>query len=153
MQMHPRPVLTIPGMMAPAIVAVLFIAACSLIKEPGRRNFSAIMLAGAGAAYLNGGLGGWEFAFCPVIACLAYWGLKDYRFIGAGWILHTAWDVVHHLYGNPIVPFVATSSAGCAICDLVLAIWYFRGAPSIDKWFRGMPVSGLAAGRGGPAQG
>jgi Family of unknown function (DUF6010) len=39
------------------------------------------------------------------------------------------WDVVHHLYGNPIVPFAPLSSAGCAVCDLVLAGWYFAGAP------------------------
>jgi len=135
MLLHENPPLTIPEMLSPLIVAVVFIAACSLLKEPSRRNLSAIMIAGAGAAYLNGGLMGWEFAFCALITVLAYWGLKDYRFIGAGWALHTAWDVVHHLYGNPIVPFVPASSAGCAICDSVLAVWYFRGAPSIFTWF------------------
>ena len=132
---HSKPALTIPQLASPMIVALAFIAACSIFKEPSRRNFSAIVVAGAGAAYLNGGLGGWEFAFCAVITCLAYWGLKDYRFIGAAWALHTVWDVVHHLYGNPIVPFVPSSSAGCAICDIVLALWYFRGAPSFFTWF------------------
>jgi Family of unknown function (DUF6010) len=34
---------------------------------------------------------------------LAYWGLRDYRFIGIGWLLHTVWDVSHYLYGTPIV--------------------------------------------------
>jgi hypothetical protein len=67
---------------------------------------------------------------------VAYRGLSDYRFIGMGWLLHTAWDVVHHLYGNPIVSFVPGSSAGCAICDPVLALWYFRGAPSIYSWIK-----------------
>jgi Family of unknown function (DUF6010) len=131
MPIQVRPELSIPQIVAPLIVAVIFIAACSLLKEPNRRNFSAIMVAGAGAAYLNGGLLGWEFVFCAVMTCLAYWGLKNYRFIGAGWVLHTAWDVVHHVYGTPIVPFVPLSSAGCAICDLALALWYFRGAPSV----------------------
>jgi hypothetical protein len=108
---------------------------CSLFKEPNRRNFSALMIAGAGAAYLNGGLLGWEFAFCTVMTGVAYWGLKDYRLIGIGWLLHTAWDTVHHLYGTPIVPFVPLSSFGCAICDPALALWYFRGAPSVFTWF------------------
>lgn len=115
--------------------AVLFIAACSLLKEPGRRNFSALMIAGAGAAYLNGGLGWWEFAFCALMTFVAYRGFKDYRLIALGWLLHTGWDVLHHLYGNPIVPFVPSSSAQCAVCDVVLALWYFYGAPSIYSWF------------------
>lgn len=120
---------------SPLMVAAIFIALCSLLKEPSRRNFSAIMIAGAGAAYLNGGLGIWEFAFCSLLTFIAYRGLQDYRFIGAGWILHTVWDVVHHLYGTPIVPFVPTSSMGCAICDSALAVWYFFRAPSIyDVW-------------------
>jgi|SRR5579871_682168 len=136
MLISPKPPLTIPEMISPLIVAALFIAGCSLLKEPGRRNLSAILVAGAGAAYLNGGLMGWEFAFCAVIACLAYWGLQDYRFIGAAWALHSIWDVVHHLYGNPIVPFVPASSAGCAICDIGLALWYFHRAPSIFTLFR-----------------
>jgi hypothetical protein len=84
-----------------------------------------------GAAYLNGGLLGWEFAFCTVMTGVAYWGLKDYRLIGIGWLLHTAWDTVHHLYGTPIVPFVPLSSFGCAICDSAIALWYFQGAPSV----------------------
>jgi hypothetical protein len=92
------------------------------------------MLAGAGAAYLGGGLGAWEFGFCALMTFIAYRGLQDYRFVGAGWVLHTMWDVMHHLYGNPIVPFLAMSSAGCAICDLGLAVWYFAGAPSPYPW-------------------
>jgi hypothetical protein len=68
------------------------------------------------------------------VTFLAYRGLKSYPVIGVGWLLHTGWDVLHHLYGNPIVPFVATSSLGCAICDPVIAAWCFAGAPSIWKW-------------------
>ncbi len=101
------------------------------MKEPLRQRLSAILIAGAGSAYLSGGLGGWEFAACTCFTFLAYRGLTDYRFIGVAWFLHTCWDIVHHLYGNPIIPFAPSSSAGCAICDLVLAIWYFFGAHSV----------------------
>ena len=41
---------------------------------------------------------------------------------------------MHHLYGSPIVPFIPLSSAGCAICDLGLAAWYFADAPSPYRW-------------------
>jgi hypothetical protein len=47
--MHATIPLTTVQMISPLIVAVLFIAACSVLKEPARRNFSAIMIAGAGA--------------------------------------------------------------------------------------------------------
>ncbi len=105
------------------------ILCCSRISEPSRRNFNAIMIAGAGAAYLNGGLGIWEFAFTPVITFLAFKGLQDYCYIGAGWLMHTAWDLVHHRYGTPIVPFAPNSSAGRARSgDLVLALWCSRWA-------------------------
>jgi hypothetical protein len=115
----------------PVVVAVLFIAATSAFKEPQRRNFNAVVIAGAGAAYLNGGLGVWEFAFAAVVTYCAYKGLNSYRFIGLGWILHTGWDVMHYLYGNPIVPLVSTSSLGCAICDPFIAAWCLAGAPSV----------------------
>ena len=116
---------------APVVVATLFIIATSAFKEPQRRHFNAIMIAGAGAAYLNGGLGLWEFAFTALVTYCAYKGLHAYRFIGLGWLLHTGWDIMHHLCGNPIVPFVPTSSLGCAICDPIIAAWCFAGAPSV----------------------
>lgn len=125
--------LTLPLMISPILVAGVFILLCSLLPEPQRRHFSALMISGAGAAYLGGGLGGWEFAFCGLLLFMAYRGLNNYRYIAAAWVLHTVWDITHHLYGNPIVPFVPTSSAGCAICDLVLAAWYFLGAPSLFR--------------------
>jgi len=130
MILQSRPPLTPAHIVSPLLVAGGVILLCGLLREPARRKFSAILIAGAGAAYLGGGLGGWEFAFCALMTFVAYRGLADYRFIGAGWVLHTGWDVVHHLYGNPIVPFLPLSSAGCAICDLGLAAWYFAGAPS-----------------------
>jgi Family of unknown function (DUF6010) len=58
---------------APVVVAIIFIVGSSLIKEPNRRNFMAIMIAGAGAAYLSGGaLGKWEFAFTYALRCGAH---------------------------------------------------------------------------------
>ena len=134
--MHSAHTLTTAQWISPLFVALLWIALFSLLKEPARRNFSAIMIAGAGAAYLNGGFGPWEFVFCALITFLAYQGLRQYRWIGVAWLLHAAWDVAHHLYGNPIVPFAPVSSAGCAICDPVIAVWYLWGAPSFFSWSR-----------------
>jgi hypothetical protein len=122
--------------LGPIFVGILFVCACSLIREPNRRNFMAIMIAGAGAAYLNGGLGKWEFVFTTLLTYVAYRGLDSYNFIGVGWLLHTGWDVLHHFYGNPIVPFIPGSSLGCAICDPVIALWCFTGAPSVYHLFR-----------------
>ena len=141
MTLQHRPPLTPPLMISPLLVAGVFILLCGLLREPGRRQFSAIFIAGAGAAYLSGGLGVWEFGFCAVMTFVAYRGRSDYRFIGAGWVLHTGWDIVHHLYGNAIVPFLPMSSAGCAICDLGLAAWYFAGAPSPYPWAQSRPAS------------
>jgi hypothetical protein len=116
---------------AASAVAALWIAVFSLLREPVRHKLSAIMIAGAGAAYLSGGLGIWEFIACFAFTAVAYKGLASYRFVGIGWAMHTCWDLVHHYYGHPIIPFAPLSSAGCAVCDLWLAIWYFFGAKSI----------------------
>jgi hypothetical protein len=120
----------------PVAIAILYISACSLLDEPHRRHFNAVMIAGAGAAYFNGGFGLWEVGFTAILTYLAFKGLASYVFIGIGWLLHSGWDVMHHLYGNPILPLSPTSSLGCAICDPVIAIWCFAGAPSILDAFR-----------------
>ena len=121
----------IVDILGPVIVALVYISLSSLFKEPNRRSFNAIFIAGAGAAYLSGGFGIWEFVFLAIVTYCAYKGLRSYNFIGVGWLLHTGWDVLHHLYGNPIVPFVPESSFGCAITDPVIALWCFAGAPSV----------------------
>ena len=131
MQIQTTPAIQFVGVVMPIVIALLFIAAASALREPSRQKFMAIMMAGAGSAYLNGGLGIWEFAFTAVVTYCAYRGLTSYRWIGLGWILHSGWDVMHHLYGTPIIPFYATSSLGCAICDPVIAVWCFMGAPSV----------------------
>ena len=123
--------------LVPVIVALVYISLCSLFEEPNRRSFNAIFIAGAGAAYLSGGFGIWEFVFLAVVTYCAYRGLRSYSFIGVGWLLHTGWDVLHHVYGNPIVPFVPDSSFGCAITDPVIALWCFVGSPSVYDVVRG----------------
>jgi hypothetical protein len=45
------------GVIGPIVVALVYISLCSLFGEPSRQNLNAIMIAGAGAAYLNGGFG------------------------------------------------------------------------------------------------
>ena len=119
------------------IGGVVFVFAMSLVREPARQQFNAIFVAGAGAAYLNGGLGLWEFPFIAIAAAAAYLGLRSYRFIGVAWLLHTGWDVVHHLYANPIWPWQPSSSAGCAVFDAVIALWFLAGAPSVYSLSRG----------------
>jgi hypothetical protein len=136
MDTHVVPEFTVMHAIAAVVIAILYMLLSSLVKEPERQKLSAIILAGAGAAYLNGGLSGWELPFCAVMTFLAYKGLTHYFFLGVGWVCHTVWDIVHHLYANPIVPFSPSSSAGCAVCDAILALWFFLQAPSVFNWFR-----------------
>lgn len=49
-------------------------------------------------------------------------GLTSWTFIGIAWLVHTAADVVHHVKGDPIIPFAEHSSLGCAVCDPVIAL-------------------------------
>jgi hypothetical protein len=137
-QMHTHSIPEFTGINALAAVAIalIYIGLSSAVREPNRQKISAIIVAGAGSAYLSGGLGVWEFVFCTLITFLAFKGLTQYYFIGVAWLLHTGWDVLHHLYANPIVPFDPSSSAGYAVCDTMLAIWFFYGAPSLIDRFR-----------------
>ncbi|MEU4420148.1 DUF6010 family protein [Actinoplanes sp. NPDC024001] len=121
----------------PLLIGAAVVILSSLIPDRHRRPFSAILLAGAGAAYLSGGgLGIGEFLFTAVLTVVAYRGLTSWTFIGIGWLLHTVWDVVHHLRGEPIVPFAHDSSFGCAICDPVIALWCLAGGPSLSTMIR-----------------
>ena len=148
MTFQPRPDITWPQLIAPLIAAGVAILLLALIRAPARRRFSAILVGGAGAAYLSGGFGLLELPFCAVMTLVAYRGLTDNRFIGAGWVMHTMWDLAHHLFGHPILPFLPLSSFGCAICDLGLAAWYFADAPSPWPWVdrRGRLAKASAAG-------
>ena len=100
------------------------------MREPARRSFNAILVAGASAAYLSGGLGPWEVLYPAIASPAVYLGLRSYRFIGIAWLMHSAWDLVHHLWANPIWPFMPTSSFGCMIFDALIAVWFLAGAPS-----------------------
>jgi hypothetical protein len=112
---------------APLFVGVVYVFVVSLLREPARRRCNAIMVAGAGAAYLSSGsFGAWEFVFTAAIAYCAFRGLESYTWIGVAWLLHAAWDVLHYLRGAPIIPFLSHSSLGCAICDPVIAVWCLR---------------------------
>jgi hypothetical protein len=124
----------------PAIGAVLFVLSMSLVKEPARRRFNAVLAAGAGGVYLSGGFGAWELLYPALTVAIFYRGLESYRFIGLAWLMHSAWDVAHHLYGNPIWPFMATSSFGCMIFDATIAVWFLAGAPSLLARFESSPA-------------
>lgn len=137
MPAHVIPEFNIVNALGAMIIGGVYIILSSLIKEPNRQKFSAIMVSGAGAAYLSGGLGVWEFVFCGVITFLAFKGLTHYYYIGIAWLLHSGWDLLHHLYANPIVPFSPSSSAGCCVCDVVLAVWFLFGAPGVFDGLRG----------------
>lgn len=142
---HAPPFLTTDALAAVAVAGVLILL-FSLLREPGRRQFMAVFVGGAGGAYLSGGLGAWEFVFAGLMLFVAYRGLHSYAFIGVGWLLHTGWDVVHHFYGHPIVPFVPTSSGQCAVCDSLLAVWFFFQAPSVYEYLRRkLPATRLSA--------
>jgi hypothetical protein len=125
---------------APILIGILYTLVMSLLREPARRRLNAIMVAGAGAAYLSsGGFGAWELVFTASITYCAYRGLDSYVWLGIAWLLHAAWDVAHYLRGVPIIPFLSHSSLGCAICDPVIALWCLRGGPSLPglvrSWF------------------
>jgi hypothetical protein len=127
--MHTPP-LHLGDYVGPVVGALVFVVVMSLVKEPARRSFNAILVAGAGGVYLSGGFGLWELLFAATMLPVAYAGLRSYRFIGLGWLMHAGWDLAHHLYGNPIWPFMPTSSFGCMIFDALIAVWFLAGAPS-----------------------
>jgi hypothetical protein len=129
--MNPPPVIHTIDYLAPALAAAVFVVLMSFVKEPTRRTLNAVLVAGAAGVYLSGGFGPWELVY-PVIATpLAYFGLRSHRFIGGAWLLHAGWDIAHHYLGNPIWPFMPTSSFGCLIFDSLIAIWFLAGAPSV----------------------
>lgn len=129
--MYDAPPLHVMDWVGPAVGAVVFVLVMSLVKEPARRRFNAIFVAGASGVYLSGGFGPWELLYPAITAPVVYLGLRSHRCIGFAWLMHSGWDVAHHFWGNPIWPFMPTSSFGCMIFDLVIAIWFLAGAPSV----------------------
>ena len=54
--------------------------------------------------------------------------------------MHSGWDAIHHLYANPIWPFMPTSSFDCMVFDALIALRFFGGAPSalaLSRYLRG----------------
>jgi hypothetical protein len=128
--MHAPP-LHVMDYVGPVIGAAIFVLIMSLVREPVRRTFNAMLVAGVCGVYLNGGFGVWELLYPLIALPVAYRGLQSYRFIGLAWVMHSCSDLPHHLRGNPIWPFMPTSSFGCMIFDALIAIWFFAGAPSL----------------------
>jgi len=129
--MHSSPPLLVMDYVGPAAGAAIFVVIMSLVKEPARRSLNAVVAAGASGVYLSGGFGAWELLYPALTIPVVYLGLRSYRFIGLAWLIHSGWDLVHHFWGNPIWPFMPTSSFGCMIFDALLAVWCLAGAPSV----------------------
>jgi uncharacterized protein DUF6010 len=117
----------------PIVAAVAFIAAMGLVAEPSRRSLNAIIVAGASGVYLSGGFGPWELMYPAIATPIAFLGLRSYCFIGLTWLMHAGWDAAHHMWGNPIWPFMPSSAFGCLIFDAAIAPWFLAGAPSFLK--------------------
>lgn len=123
--------------LAPVGIGVAIVVCLSFVPSRHRRSFGVVFLAGAGGAYLSsGGLGFGDVLFTAVMTGVAFLGLRSDRWLGVGWLLHTAWDAVHAAKGSPILPMAPHSSAGCAVCDPVIALWYFADAPSVPDLLR-----------------
>jgi hypothetical protein len=131
--MHP-PSIVVMDIVGPAIAALVFVILMSLVRAPARKTINAMIVAGASGCYLSGGgFGIWELILPVVAMPVAYRGLRSYSFIGFAWLIHSCWDIVHHLWGNPIWPFMPTSSFGCTIFDAFIAAWFLAGAPSLFR--------------------
>ena len=116
----------------PAIAAGVFVLLMSTVREPARRTFNAVLVAGTAGVYLSGGFGLWELIYPVIVTPILYLGLRSYRFIGIAWLMHAAWDLPHHFWGRPIWPFMPTSSLGCFVFDALIAIWFFALPPMIQ---------------------
>src|SRR5215468_20137 len=130
--MHEVPI-HVMDVIGPLLGAGAFVVVMSLVREPVRHRLNALLVAGSTLAYLSGGFGVWELVYPAVATPVAYAGLRSYRFVALGWFMHAAWDVAHHLYGNPIWPWMPTSSFGCILFDSAIAVWFLAGAPSISR--------------------
>lgn len=136
-----RPDFEIVSFIAPSIAAILFILIMSAVKEPHRQQFNAVAGAGFATLYANGGFGMWEFLYMALAVWPAYFGLRSYKWIGVAWLMHSGWDLAHHLYGNTLWHWAPASSFGCFVMDASVSIWFFAGAPSVFARFMGKKES------------
>ena len=96
-----------------------------------RLTLNAVIVAGASGVYLSGGFGVWELVYSMLVTPIAYRALQSHRYIGIAWLMHAAWDLPHPVWGNPMWPFMPTSSLGCFAFDSLIAVWFLAGAPAI----------------------
>lgn len=128
----------------PAIAAIAFIFIMSRLQRSVCLQLNAILVIGASGVYMSGGFGVWELAYALLAGpVLGYWALRSFYAIGVGWLMHAAWDLLHHLYGNPIWPFMPSSSAGCLIFDTLIGAWFLCGAPALGA-VRGTAATSVA---------
>ena len=123
--------MTVMDVLGPMIGACVFVVVMSLVREPTRRTLNAVIVAGASGVYLSGGFGMWEIVYPVVATPVVYRALQSHRYIGVAWLMHAAWDLPHHLWGNPIWPFMGASSLGCFVFDSLIAMWFLAGAPDL----------------------
>jgi Family of unknown function (DUF6010) len=142
MAMYTAPSLVVSDYVGPVIGAAVFIVIMSFVREPARRTINAILVAGASGVYLSGGFGLWELLYPLIAMPVVYRGLASHRYIGVAWLLHAAWDLPHHFWGNPIWPFMPTSAFGCFVFDTLIAIWFLRGAPTVVRLGRACTPAG-----------
>jgi Family of unknown function (DUF6010) len=133
------PPLSAMNFIGPAIGAIIFVLFMSLVPEPQRHRFNAILVAGSAGVYISGGFGAWELLYAALATAVAYCGLSSYRFIALGWLMHACWDVPHHFWHKPIWPFMPTSSLGCASFDSIIAMWFLANAPALIKFASASP--------------
>lgn len=129
---HVAPAVHALDLLRPALAALLVVFLMSRIREPVRHKIHAVLVAGFSTIYMGGGLGPWELLYVGPASYVAYRAMDSYRFVALGWLMHAVWDMVHHLYGNPLWPWVPTSSVGCAVFDPIVAIWAFTMAKQQD---------------------
>lgn len=151
---HVPPTLHFVDFIAPAMAACVYVLVMLMLGRSTRQKFNAVMVAGFSTIYMGGGLGPWELAYVLPATYVAYKALDSYWFIALGWIMHPASDWVHHVYGNPIWPWMPTSSLGCAIFDPIVAAWAVREGLRRDRreaGDQGNKATGLYSGstRGG----
>src|SRR5436853_7853912 len=118
--MHSPP-LQVMDWIGPAIGAAVFVLIMSVVNTRVRLRLDAVPAAGAAGVYLSGGLGPWELLYPALVTPLLYFAIESFPLIGVAWLMHAAWDTVHHFYGNPIWPFMPTSSFGCLVFDCLIA--------------------------------
>jgi|GEM_PF-358698 len=129
---HSPPPLVWMDLLGPIPAAFLLVTVLSRLPRNVSLKLNALGVVGAGAAYIGHGLGVVELLYTAVASMvLGWWALHSFRVIGLGWLMHVAWDVVHHAVATPIWPFLPSSSASCAVFDTVLAVWLLADAPVI----------------------